>query len=170
MIMCGHGDLIHATWIEGNPLSLIEKNSPFSISQRMEILSERLKMRIEEIGVTQIRAAQLAGISPQRMGNYVQGTRSPDILTLSKIAHGLGVSADWLLGLTDNGAINDISPVVRRLLELDGMSPERAIVLSEVAQEAVKLLSTLSDDAPHPAKAHMAAQAVWNSRPQAKPS
>lgn len=170
MIMCCHADAIHATWIERKPDSLIEKNTVYGISKSMDILTQRLKLRIQEMGVTQARAAKLAGITPQRMGNYVQGTRSPDILTLSKIARGFGVSADWLLGLNGTGAINDISPVVRRLLELDGMDAERAAVLSGVAQEAVRLLSTLSDDAPHQAKAHMATQAIWNTRPSLKTS
>lgn len=140
------------------------------VISRMDNLSDRLRKRIDEMGITQKHAAKLAGISQQRMGNYVQGTRTPDIITLAKIASGLGVSTDWLLGLNLVGPLNDISPVLHRLLELDGMDSERAKVLSEVAQEAVKLLATLGDEGSYPAKAHLAAQAIWNSRPSAKPS
>ena len=136
----------------------------------MTKLAERLRTRIDEMGITQKQASKLAGISQQRMGNYVQNTRTPDIVTLSKLAVGLGVSADWLLGLNQSGPINDISPVLCRLLELDGMDAERAGVLSQVAQEAVRLLSTLADEGPYPDRAHLAAQAIWNTRPSAKPS
>ncbi|WP_186265897.1 helix-turn-helix domain-containing protein [Sphingorhabdus sp. SMR4y] len=133
-------------------------------------MGKRIKARIDEIGLTQKRVAELSGISSQRLGNYVQGTRPPDICTLAKIANALGVSVDWVLGLSEHGPGTDIEPVLQRLLVLDGMDEARAAVLSQVAQEALRLLNTLPDDVEHRAKAHLAVQAIWNTRPSSKPS
>lgn len=137
---------------------------------RMKTLGDRIKTRIADMGLTQKQAAAQVGISSQRFGNYVQDGRTPDIYTLAKIAKALDVSTDWLLGISENGERIDIQPVLTRLLELDGMKAEKALLLGEVAQEAVRLLSTLPDQAAEPATALLAAQAVWNSRLSSKPS
>lgn len=36
-----------------------------------------------------------------RLSNYESGKREPDLSLLKQIVEGYGVSADWLLGLTD---------------------------------------------------------------------
>lgn len=36
-----------------------------------------------------------------RLSNYESGKREPDFATLKRIVDAYGVSADWLLGLTD---------------------------------------------------------------------
>lgn len=41
--------------------------------------------------------ARHLGMSPSRYGNYEQGTREPDYLTLVRICETLDISADWLL-------------------------------------------------------------------------
>lgn len=45
--------------------------------------------------------AKFLGISRQTVGFYCNGDRIPDALGLKQIADKCGVSADWLLGLTD---------------------------------------------------------------------
>ena len=170
MISCFHDNPIHATWIARNPFSLIEKDAGFALNRRMKTLGDKIKARIEEMGLSQKDAAQAIGISQQRLGNYAQDTRKPNVIILIKIARALGVSTDWLLGVSDCGPVADIQPVVSRLLELDGMNAEKAQLLGEVSQEAVRLLSSLSGQANYPETAHLAAQAVWNSRLFPKPS
>lgn len=50
---------------------------------------------------TQAEFAEFIGISRPTVGFYENGERLPDALVLRKIAEKCGVSADWLLGLSD---------------------------------------------------------------------
>ena len=46
--------------------------------------------------------ARDAGIQQQNMDRYLKG-REPTLSAIIQLCRGLGVSADWLLGLTDKG-------------------------------------------------------------------
>lgn len=48
-----------------------------------------------------IEFAAFLGMSRQTIGFYLNGDRIPDALTLTEIAKKCGISADWLLGLSD---------------------------------------------------------------------
>ena len=65
------------------------------------VFPERLREVMQEHGVTQQELAEYVGKSRQAIGYYADGSSSPDWETLAKIAQYFGVSADWLLGLTD---------------------------------------------------------------------
>ena len=41
-----------------------------------------------------------------RLSNYESGKREPDLATLKRIVENYGVSADWLIGVTDNPSID----------------------------------------------------------------
>jgi len=42
---------------------------------------------------------RLTGIKRRKIYEYVQGQRQPKAYTIKRIAEGLNVSADWLLGI-----------------------------------------------------------------------
>lgn len=65
------------------------------------VFPERLREVMQEHGATQQELAEYVGKSRQAIGYYADGSSSPDWETLAKIAQYFGVSADWLLGLTD---------------------------------------------------------------------
>jgi len=44
---------------------------------------------------------RLTGVHRQCIYEYVQGIKEPNLTSLAKLAHGLKVSADWLLGLKE---------------------------------------------------------------------
>lgn len=70
--------------------------------------AERLKLA--RAGRSQATAAVALGISAMRLSNYESGKREPDLATLKRIVDVYGVSADWLLGLTDNrGGVSNIA-------------------------------------------------------------
>jgi len=65
------------------------------------MLSKRLReVRIEK-GYTQEEIADYLGFTRPTYTAYESGRRKPDNDTLAKIAQFLGVSTDYLLGLTD---------------------------------------------------------------------
>ena len=64
--------------------------------------STRLKDAIKNKGVTQAWVASSAKTSEANISRYANGQNSPDVLViLPRIATALGVSTDYLLGLTD---------------------------------------------------------------------
>ncbi len=67
-------------------------------------LSERLHSLRKERMLTQTDAAKAAGISLKSYCRYESGERVPDADVLVRIADFYGVSADYLLGRTDERA------------------------------------------------------------------
>ena len=68
-------------------------------NDRLPIFTERVRELQGE--KTNTEFADFLGISRQTVGFYCNGDRVPDALTLIKISQKCGVSADWLLGLSD---------------------------------------------------------------------
>lgn len=66
---------------------------------RCPIFAERLKELKGSLSNKQL--GNLLGLSAATIGYYVTGERLPDIEIAAKIALHFGVSADWLLGLSD---------------------------------------------------------------------
>jgi transcriptional regulator with XRE-family HTH domain len=63
---------------------------------------KRLKILRVEKGLPQTQLAALLGFSVQRYNHYETGRREPDNQTLRMIAEFFGVSADYLLGMTES--------------------------------------------------------------------
>ena len=61
----------------------------------------RLKRAIKLRGYTQEKLAEKCGITEVTLSRYVRGGREPRAGAIRKIAEILNVSADWLLGLSD---------------------------------------------------------------------
>ena len=66
----------------------------------MENFFSRLKQLKGERSTTAF--ARDAGIQQQNMDRYLKG-REPTLSAIIQLCRGLGVSADWLLGLADKG-------------------------------------------------------------------
>lgn len=60
-------------------------------------------------------------ITPGRLSHYMQGRRYPDPPALKEIAKALGVSADWLLGLTEQSMT--VAELDEQLARAKGESP-----------------------------------------------
>lgn len=57
----------------------------------------RVRERLTALGMTQAELAQTTGLSPSRIGNYLNGRREPSFGEFKKIVSALGVSSDWIL-------------------------------------------------------------------------
>ena len=66
----------------------------------MRNFSENLALELRKHNISQSRLSKITGIAQSAIWNYLHG-RVPKGTEISKIANALGVSADWLLGLTD---------------------------------------------------------------------
>ena len=169
MLLVSHAAHTTRTVYDVQPAKLIAINAGRFFTVGMEKVAARMRQRISELGITQADAARASGCSTARFGNYMSGTRKPDLDTIVRIAKALKTSTDWLLGVSETVPV-DTGAVFRRLLELDGMPENRACVIAEAAQEALRLLSALPDEGDARTRSLVAAQAAWQMRPSAKPS
>ena len=58
---------------------------------------DRFRERFNELGISQTEFAEILGVSPQRLSNWINSTKEPSIEYLSNIIKELGVTADWFL-------------------------------------------------------------------------
>lgn len=65
---------------------------------------DRLRILIDERGITQKELASQLNIAPSTVSSYVQNTREPDFATLKSLATYFSVSIDYLLGCRTNKA------------------------------------------------------------------
>lgn len=130
-------------------------------------LSQQLLAILDDRNISQTHAAKMCGMSLGRFHNYINGSRTPDVETLARMAQRLGVSADYLLGLERQPP--DFGEVVLRLLELEGIDGSRAQVIADAAQEALSLLLSFPDEGDARTRSRMAAQAAWRRGSDTKP-
>lgn len=70
---------------------------------------ERLKTMLAEKGMTHQDLASILGVQRQTVSLYTNGQIRPDIGALAVIAKALGVTTDWLLGLTADCRNNPVA-------------------------------------------------------------
>ncbi len=67
----------------------------------MNIFAERLKELRVEKGLSYSQLAKEIGVSYVSIGRWERNLRVPNIIDLKKIAEFFGVSADYLIGLSE---------------------------------------------------------------------
>jgi len=83
----------------------------------MSIFSERLNEALRLRGVNQAWLSQVSNTSTANVSRYLNGTQNPPALEIiPKMAKGLNVTTDYLLGLTDsflsNGRADPIDAIL----------------------------------------------------------
>lgn len=64
--------------------------------------AKRLEQVMIERNIYPAQLSKITGIKRTVIYNYINGTHQPTAFNIKRIAVGLGVSADWLLGITDD--------------------------------------------------------------------
>lgn len=70
---------------------------PFDV----KVFAKRFQQACRETGLNQVDLARKLGASQGSISRFLYGSSSPRVSVLFKMAQGLGVSSDWLLGLKD---------------------------------------------------------------------
>ncbi len=78
------------------------------------VFGERLLALLEEKNISQQEFAEKIGCSRQSINFYILGKRSPDIVLAGKMATFLGVSCDYLVGLSDYRDMKDAQITVKQ--------------------------------------------------------
>ena len=93
----------------------------------MSLFSERLKSL--RGNMSQAEAAAKIGITAQTLGRYENEQRKPDSETILLICKHYGVSADYLLGLSDSKSV-DLD--MKIACDMTGLSEEFVTTLSDL--------------------------------------
>lgn len=84
--------------------------------------------------------ADFLGLSRQTVGFYCNGDRLPDVITLIQIAERCNISADYLLGMTDEKT-PDMN--IRSICECTGLSMKAVVFLGRLTAEDDSILNVL---------------------------
>jgi len=68
----------------------------------MSNFGDRLKELRQKSNIKQTAIAEMLGVLPRTIRFYESGEREPNIESIKKLANFFNVSADYLLGLSDN--------------------------------------------------------------------
>lgn len=66
-----------------------------------KLFGRRLNQARRSLGLTQVQAAELAGVSQGNISDFEAGTSEPKASTIIKFAEAYHVSGEWLLGISD---------------------------------------------------------------------
>lgn len=72
----------------------------------LEILTSRIKQKMEQLGVNQAKLAKMAGITPGALSQILSKDRTPSTGVIIKLAKALGESVDYLVGKAEETAID----------------------------------------------------------------
>ena len=112
--------------------------SLFVLGVRMRMAFwEKLRMLIEERGLTQKQLALELRIPASTLGGYVQGTSTPDYDTLVEIADFFEVSVDFLLSHPTADTQDETEEDLLRVYRL--LSPENRSIYLEQGKAFIRL-------------------------------
>lgn len=94
----------------------------------MDVLAKNLRARAANLGMTLADVARRSGVSERRFGNYVAGTRNPDLDTLLRIARALQTTPNDLLGFDTGGGDHLRKELVAGVLALDEQHLETVLL------------------------------------------
>jgi transcriptional regulator with XRE-family HTH domain len=72
----------------------------------LDILTSRIKKKMELLDVNQAKLAKMAGITPGALSQILSQDRTPSTGVLVKLAKALGESVDYLVGKADETSID----------------------------------------------------------------
>lgn len=103
-----------------------------------DIFPERLRKIMEERGTTQQELADHLGKSRQAIGYYTDGSSTPDWKTLAGLARYFGISADWLLGLSD---VSSTNVTVKEMCKYTGLTEDVITMFSGMSDEDMQTIN-----------------------------
>lgn len=98
----------------------------------MEKVGEKIRKLREETGTSQQKIADLLGVTRQSLSLYEKGERTINVEALGKLAEFFGVSADYLLGLSD---VRSTEQDMRTACEVTGLSEYAVSAFTELKKE-----------------------------------
>lgn len=106
-------------------------------SSQSDIFSARLKEALKIREINQADLAQKTGLQASAVSHFVSGTRKPSLENIKRLSMALQVSADFLLGRTDDptGSSKDVDQFNRYFQSIKTVEDREKVV------EYMKLLA-----------------------------
>lgn len=82
------------------------------------VFSYRLRKALKLKKITQARLSEMIDVGVAGINFYCMGKQEPTVCNLRKICKALGVSADWLIGITDEDELLEVAEKLQRIEEL----------------------------------------------------
>lgn len=98
----------------------------------MDIFAKRIKKLREEQDLTQRELGDRTGLSPASIGFYERNSRNANSENIEKLCRYFNVSADYLLGLTNNR-----KPVNKLIQDLSNIPPEIYKLLNIIKEDDI---------------------------------
>lgn len=121
-------------------MTVLSRNHPDN-EMSITLHTDRLRAARKALGLTQQELAALCGLNPKQIHRYEHGLTEPSAVIVATIAHHLGVSVDYLCGLTDvpgDYVSVELRPDERKLLEAYSAGDMAALV--RLASERLRVL------------------------------
>lgn len=97
------------------------------------VLSVRIKQLRKEIGLTQRKFSKMVGCTAATLSAYENGSKSPSLEIIKRIAENCNVSIDWLIGLSNKKEtepeIETYSDIFKSLFDIDEALKKRNLKL-----------------------------------------
>ena len=111
----------------------------------------RLRAVMDQKDIKPEEIAKGIGSTRQSVNYYKNGDRVPDAETLCKMATFLGVSSDYLLGLTNTASMNEDIQAAAKTTGLSGLSIEALRAMSEYERNSnrvgnIEMLNAILED------------------------
>lgn len=91
------------------------------------MLSQRIRELRLALNISQVKLAEILGVTKQSVSNWGNDNIQPSIEILVKLAEVFGVSTDYLLALDDN-----------RTLDVSDLSPEEIAHVQQIIEDIRK--------------------------------
>lgn len=105
-------------------------------------IGARIKQLIDTRGLTQAQLSTRSGLPPATISHFITGFRTPGTSSLRKLSQALGVSVEYLLGITEEPKIagNEAKVIFRNAQQLSEESLKTLATFSQmlVEQDAKK--------------------------------
>lgn len=119
-----------------------------SLDSSVKVHLDRLREEREKAGISQRELARRCGLSPTQVYRYEIGDNEPSAVVLGNMARELGVTTDYLLGLSDSPhgySSGDLNTDERKLL--DAFSAGDSIKMLTLITERLQKLADGGDAA-----------------------
>jgi len=80
-------------------------------------IGERIKELRKELGITQTKLANDAGLTSAAISQFEAGSRKPSFDALSKLANAFNISTDSLLGKKEETSIPKLAPEYENMIK-----------------------------------------------------
>lgn len=107
----------------------MKKSSPTNVDSGVADVGKRVQENRKEQGMTREQLSERSGLAVQSIVKIESGTRDFRISSLKAISQALGLSSDYLLGLTEYNESENILTLYS-MLDRNGKSFIKEIILS----------------------------------------